>query len=78
MKKLFCLVLCLALLTILLSSCGGGLPSGTGTIYRTGGGWWENVKFKYINESTVKITDEDGSIVYVPTHEIESIWVNQK
>lgn len=77
MKKVLCLVLCLALLSALLISCGSdNLPKGKASdIQFVDGSSLRNVDFKYVNETTVKITRDNGTVIYVPTTYIERINV---
>jgi hypothetical protein len=75
MKKIICLVICMAVLFI-LSSCGTKLPQGeASSIMWTNGSGISDVTFEYVNESLVKIVKRNGQVMYVPNSYIARIEV---
>ena len=75
MKKVICLITCIILL-VALTSCGTKLPKGEASLIDCGSGFYiKNATFEYVNESTVKVIDEDGKVYYFPDHQIEYILV---
>ena len=76
MKKIICIVICVAFLVV-LTSCGAKLPKGEASrIDFTDGGMISESTFEYVNESTVKIVRAfDGQVLYVPINNIDRIWV---
>ena len=83
MKKIICLVICVAAILILTScatnlskSEATNLPKGEASrISWVGGGGVSDVTFEYVNESLVKIVCEDGRVLYVPNSQISRIDV---
>ena len=77
MKKIICIVICIAFLVV-LTSCGTKLPKGEASridFTDSWGGVGEST-FEYVNESTVKIVRaNDGQVFYVPSSSIDRIWV---
>ena len=76
MKKIICIVICIAFLVV-LTSCGTKLPKGEATRIDFTDGWSiSKSTFEYVNESTVKIVRaSDGQVFYVPNNNIDKIWV---
>ena len=76
MKKIICIVICVAFLVV-LTSCGSKLPKGEASrIDCTDGVQIGESTFEYVNESTVKIVrTSDGQVFYVPHNNINMIWV---
>ena len=76
MKKIICIVICIAFLVV-LTSCGTKLPKGEASRIDFTNGWEIGEStFEYVNESTVKIVrTSDGQVFYVPNNSIEMIWV---
>ena len=76
MKKIICIVICIAFLVV-LTSCGPKLPKGEASRIDFTNGWEIGEStFEYVNESTVKIVRTiDGQVFYVPNNSIEMIWV---
>ena len=76
MKKIICIVICIAFLVV-LTSCGTKLPKGEASRIDFANGWdIGESTFEYVNESTVKIVrTSDGQVFYVPNNSIEMIWV---
>ena len=76
MKKIICIVICVAFLVV-LTSCGSKLPKGEASrIDFTDGLQIGESTFEYVNESTVKIVrTSDGQVFYVPNNNIDMIWV---
>ena len=71
-----------ALIMILIFSMVGctskSLPSGRAShIDFVDGQLIYDCEFEYINEHTVKIIRDDGQVIYVPTSNIEKIWVEE-
>ena len=75
MKKIICIVICVAFLVV-LTSCGAKLPKGEASrIDFTDGSIIGESTFEYVNESTVKIVrTSDGQVFYVPNNSIDKIW----
>ena len=74
MKKIICIVICVAFLVV-LTSCGAKLPKGEASrIDFTDGSSIGESTFEYVNESTVKIV-YDGRVFYVPNNSIDMIFV---
>ena len=76
MKKIICIVICVAFLVV-LTSCGAKLPKGEASRIDLTDGWKIGEStFEYVNESTVKIVrTSDGQVFYVPNNSIDMIWV---
>ena len=76
MKKIICIVICIAFL-VALTSCGTKLPKGEASRIDFTNGWEIGEStFEYVNESTVKIVrTSDGQVFYVPSSSIDMIWV---
>ena len=76
MKKIICIVICIAFLVV-LTSCGTKLPRGEAScIDFIDSGYMTEVTFEYVNENTVKIVRiEDGQVFYVPHSSIKRICV---
>ena len=76
MKKIICIVICVAFLLV-LTSCGAKLPKGEASyIEFTDGYTIGESTFEYVNESTVKIVvTSNGQVFYVPNNSIDRIWV---
>ena len=82
MKKLFCLLLFMAMLVTLMGCVNGGsgssLPKGHAKsidIDYGSGIVRQNVEFEYLTETSVKITEEDGSVYIYPLDKIERICI---
>ncbi len=81
MKKRICLAICAVLLLLSLAGCGNSspkLPKGRGNIYVQNGNFYGDAEFEYINETTIKITVDDGTVYYVPAGYISKIIVDNK
>ena len=81
MKKRICLAICTVLLLLSLAGCGNNsleLPKGHGNIYVQNGNFYGDAEFEYINETTIKITQDDGTVIYVPAGYISKIIVDNK
>ena len=76
MKKIICIVICIAFL-VALTSCATKLPKGEASRIDFTDGWKiYEATFEYVNESTVKIVrTQDGQVFYVPSSSIDMIWV---
>ena len=77
MKKIICLVICIAFLVV-LTSCGAKLLKGEASRidFTDGNIMVDELTFEYVNESTVKIVSaSDGQVFYVPNNSIDMIWV---
>jgi hypothetical protein len=76
MKKIICIVICIAFLAV-LTSCGPKLPEGEASRINFTDGWEIGEStFEYVNESTVKIVrTSDGQVFYVPNNNIDMIFV---
>ena len=76
MKKYVCLIICVLLLCLTLASCGNRLPEGeASSVELTSGVHYVDVHFKYVNETTVQISKDGGSIKLIPITSIKVINV---
>ena len=76
MKKIICVVICLAILVI-CTGCGSKLPKGEASRIDFTDGWTiQEATFEYISENTVRIVRaSDGQVFYVPYTNIHRIWI---
>ena len=76
-KIIACAVAAVLLLTLAGCSSDVKLPKGKAKRIEFVAGNELNCQFEYVTETTVKIIRENGTVMYVPTSNIERIYVEE-